>query len=117
MSSQSMSLVLAVALSAMSGAFAHAQPADLSDVGVQAPSADSETRSETVRYADLDLSGQAGVKTLTARIKGAAQNVCGPAPSGPGLATDYNTCVTSAVDHAIAGVRRPIVTALNQPGR
>jgi UrcA family protein len=117
MSSQSMSLVLAVALSAMSGAFAHAQPADLSDIADQANSAAPQTHSETVRYADLNLSGQAGVRTLMARIRSAAEDVCEPAPSGHELDSSYDTCVKSAVDHAIADVRRPTLTAMNQPGR
>jgi UrcA family protein len=40
-----------------------------------------ESRTVTVRYADLDLASDAGVRTLYARLRAAAQQVCGPRAS------------------------------------
>src|SRR5690242_14691938 len=45
--------------------------------GVSAAADNSEVRSETVHYADLNLSSPQGAATLYSRIKWAAQDVCG----------------------------------------
>jgi UrcA family protein len=88
------SLAFAAALSALTGAAAHAQTASF----------DSVTQSQSVSYADLDLASQAGVKTLTTRINSAAKTVCGPAPEYRDSRTAYDACIKSAVDHAMIDV-------------
>jgi UrcA family protein len=90
------SLAFAAALSVLAGATAHAQTVDL------------QVRSQTVSYADLDLSQAAGVNTLMARINGAAKNVCGPAPDAREWHTAYQACIQSAVNQAVSEVSRSV---------
>lgn len=99
MSRHQKSLAFAAALSALAGAAAHAQTAVFGDL---------VTKSQPVPYADLDLSSQAGMKTLTARINGAAKTVCGPAPEYRESHTPYDACIKSAVDHAMIQVARAV---------
>ncbi|MFZ1992242.1 MAG: UrcA family protein [Alphaproteobacteria bacterium] len=78
----------------------------------QAPG--TETRSKKISYADLDLSKPAGVKALLTRIQFAAKEVCSPQPLATDMAgrKDYNTCVSHAVDTAVAQVGNPGLTAM-----
>jgi UrcA family protein len=48
----------------------------LSLVALSTPSL-AETRSVSVQYADLDLTGPAGLATLEGRIEAAAKKICG----------------------------------------
>jgi UrcA family protein len=60
------------------------------------------TRSVIVRYGDLDLQRDAGVRALYARLRAASRQVCGPEPSGPGLRDrGYERCRRQALDHAV----------------
>jgi UrcA family protein len=95
------SLAFAAALSALTGAAAHAQSVSF----------DSVTQSQSVSYADLDLTSQAGMKTLAARINGAAKTVCGPAPEYRDSRTPYDACIKSASDHAMIQVARAAETS------
>lgn len=54
--------------------------------------------SKTVSYQDLNLSTDAGVKTLTRRIRIAAEDVCGGRGSASGLQEKmrFEGCVTKA---------------------
>jgi UrcA family protein len=47
----------------------------------QAVAADTDVRTTTVRYADLDLYSDAGVQALYGRLRAAAARVCGPRAS------------------------------------
>jgi UrcA family protein len=99
MCTQLKSIVFAAALSALAGAAAHAQTVD----GI-AVSADRTTQSQSVSYADLDLSRDSGLKTLTARIQAAAKSVCGMEPEYRDPRAPFDACVKSAVDHAMIQV-------------
>lgn len=74
----------------------------------------TESRSVTVRYADLDLSGAAGAHTLYVRLKTAARVVCGPA-AGHSIAEhqDWKLCYANALDAAVAQTGSATVAALH----
>src|SRR5262249_5603678 len=73
--------------------------------------AGEQIRSETVKFADLDLSTSAGVEALYARIHKAARHVC-IEPNEDLWA--YNDCVTKAEGEAVGKVNRPSLTAFYQ---
>ena len=80
-----------------------------------AASADSgEVLTSTVQYADLDLSHQAGVDRLYARIRRAAQTVCSPF-EGRGAEQNqrWTQCVDASTARAVADVHKPAVAALH----
>jgi len=99
MFAQLKSIAFAAAFSTLAGAAAHAQTVD----GI-AVSADRMTQSQSVSYADLDLSRDTGMKTLTARIHAAAKTVCGMEPEYRDPRAPFDACVKSAVDHAMIQV-------------
>ncbi len=68
--------------------------------------------SVTVRYADLDLSTNAGATTLFHRIRGAAKGVCGTPGTSIVEQMDWRGCVDSAVSNAVAAVNSPMLTAV-----
>lgn len=72
--------------------------------------------SETVSYADLDLSTEAGAGKLLKRLDLAAQRACGPEPTHsplmPRVTALYDLCVREAVDVAVLRIGSPIVTAV-----
>jgi len=70
-----------------------------------------DARSETVKFADLDLSTQAGVETLYTRIHAAALRVCAQ-PAGEQAAV--GGCMTKAESSAIGQVNIPLLTAFYQ---
>ena len=94
MTRQLKSLAFAAALSALAGAAAHAQTID------------RVTQSQSVFYADLNLSTEGGMKTLITRIHGAAKNVCGPEPDSREWQTSYQACIKAASDSALVQVAR-----------
>ena len=67
--------------------------------------------SETVKFADLNLSTQAGAEALYSRIHAAARRVC-KQPSG--LERAVIPCMTKAESEAIAKVDAPLLTAYYQ---
>jgi UrcA family protein len=72
--------------------------------------ADDQVRTETVKFADLDLSTQAGVEALYNRIHAAARHVCvqrGSLMSG-------TVCIRKAEGEAIGKVNAPLLTAFYQ---
>jgi UrcA family protein len=73
--------------------------------------------SESVSYADLDLSTTDGARTLLRRIDLAAQRVCGPEPSHsplqPHLTAFYGSCVRDSVDVTVARINSPLLSAMN----
>ena len=73
--------------------------------------ADDEARSETVKFADLNLGTPAGVEALFGRIHAAARRVC-EQPAGELAAT--RACMTKAESQAIGKVNVPLLTAYYQ---
>ena len=73
-------------------------------------------KSQTVSFADLDLSKAAGVQTLYKRIKVAARKVCGPADryTYPTPSRAFGKCVQAAIADAVTQVDRPSLTALHK---
>jgi UrcA family protein len=71
------------------------------------------TRSVKVGYGDLDLATQAGAATLYHRIRGAARQVCGYEGTTFTDRAIWKGCFDRAVDHAVATVNSPQLTALH----
>ncbi len=92
---------------------AYAQSASGQEIVVRAHAGDTETRSQTVSYADLDLGHEAGARALLMRINGAAKLVCSPEPQNLRDTQPYQACTRQAVDRAVADVNNPAVSALN----
>ena len=70
-----------------------------------------DSRSETVKFADLDLGTPAGVEALYGRIHSAAWRVC-QQPAGELQAA--RSCMTKAESAAISKVNVPLLTAFYQ---
>jgi UrcA family protein len=69
------------------------------------------TRSEMVRYGDLDLNNQEGAVTLYRRLHNAAADVCSePSEDKYSSEPDYKRCVEHAVGDAVASVGQPALT-------
>jgi UrcA family protein len=68
-------------------------------------------RSETIRFADLDVNKDPAALYL--RIKHAAGNVCSPLDSTRSVGTKrvYAYCMQLAIDDAVAQIDRPAFTA------
>ncbi len=72
---------------------------------------------QTVRYADLDLSTASGASTLYRRIKGAALTVCGTEGGSLVEIAHWHGCVNAAIGEAVASVNSPLLTALYSGNR
>jgi len=75
--------------------------------------ADDQVRAETVKFADLNLTSQAGVEALYGRIHSAARRVCDQ-PAGELAAVKpwaVKACMTKAESAAIGKVNAPLLTA------
>ena len=112
-----MKLVIPVSLAALSlGALASVNAQSIQEVVVTGNKAapGAVTHSQTVKFADLDLSKSEGLKTLLSRIRGAAGEVCAPKPETNDVngSTGYKKCVGDAVNGAVAKVGNPSLTAL-----
>jgi UrcA family protein len=96
-------LIAAAVLGTLAAAFA----------GVSSAADNSEVRSETVHYADLNLSTPQGATALYRRIKWAARDVCGWIDDDL-LVMQVNAqpCVDKAIADAVARVGRPELTAI-----
>jgi UrcA family protein len=70
-----------------------------------------DSRSETVKFSDLNLSSQADVEALYGRIHAAARRVC-EQPAGE--LTAARKCMTKAESDAIGKVNVPLLTAFYQ---
>jgi UrcA family protein len=67
-----------------------------------------------VRYGDLNLESQAGVRVLHKRIRNAAKSVCKSLDSrNLGLRAAYDDCVDEAVSNGVAAVGNPGLTQLH----
>ena len=72
--------------------------------------AGDQVRSETVKFADLNLGSPAGVEALYGRIHAAARRVCDQ-PAGEAV---IRACMTKAESEAIGKVNVPLLTAFYQ---
>lgn len=80
-----------------------------------ASASDNDVRKQTVSYAELDLTKQAGAEALYKRIKRAAFTVCGGYDSPmPWSYTLKSRCYKTALNEAVAKVNSPLLTALHQ---
>jgi len=70
-------------------------------------------RSETVRFADLDINHADGAAVLYRRLKHAAEFVCRDMEPGRelGRAQAYGDCIQEALDHALARIDSGAVAA------
>jgi UrcA family protein len=67
---------------------------------------------QTVNFADLNLSHPAGLATLYGRVHSAALKVCAPMESRDlMLQARWNSCVADAQKHAIASIDVPAFSA------
>jgi len=73
----------------------------------------SEVTTRRVRYADLDLTRDAGAATLYSRIHVAARQVCEPAYGIRTLKVFEPThrCIEAAITRAVADVNAPALTS------
>lgn len=71
-----------------------------------------DVRSETVKFADLNLGTTSGVQALYLRIHAAARRVCAK-PAGPWEMAD-RSCVAKAESEAIGKVNVPLLTSFYQ---
>jgi UrcA family protein len=75
--------------------------------------APAETRSVSVRYADLDLASAAGAAALYQRLQGAARVVCGHADQNLAVLRYVNRCKHSAISDAVSSVNAPLLRAIH----
>ncbi len=73
------------------------------------------TKSEVVRFGDLNLSSDAGVRALYKRIRQAARKVCSQANDSVHLEQrNFRACQDKAVADAVGKVNRPSLTAMHR---
>jgi UrcA family protein len=73
------------------------------------------TKSQVVRFGDLNLSSDQGIRTLYQRIRTAARKVCSQANDTMVLEhRNFRGCVNKAVDEAVDKVNRPALTAMHR---
>jgi UrcA family protein len=79
-------------------------------------SAEPKVKSQSVSFADLDLSKPAGAQTLYKRIQKAARHVCGPIDKYTYVIPRkaFRECYEEAIAAAVAQVDRPSLTALHR---
>jgi len=105
-------LLGAAAVATTSGAMLLAAgPAHARDVTVVA-SIENDVPVARVTFADLDLAGAAGQKTMRSRVGSAVRTVCAPAYDGTET-TRYTACVNGAWDEA----RPQMAAAVARAGR
>jgi UrcA family protein len=85
-------------------------------VAYSAPATADQTRSITVRFADLDLNRPADAGVLYHRIQQAAGVACGEKdlPGSLFVSPNWQNCVRLAVERAVAQLDRPALSAYHQ---
>jgi UrcA family protein len=77
--------------------------------------ADTEVRSVRVNYADLNLTNDAGITALYARLRNAAGTVCGSVDIGNlRQFADWSQCRNGALTSAIEKVNHPALSDLHR---
>lgn len=108
-SHQTLGLALAAVAATLTMGFASAPAMSATPAG-QAPQV-------TVNYADLNLSTDAGARTLHARIERAARRVCvDNGTRGVEALARQRRCEASAVDAAVASIDSPRLAAVHASG-
>jgi UrcA family protein len=103
MSKRLIKLLPVAAALALSGLANAATPQDLPSV--------------IVKYGDLNLNTQAGIKNLHSRLRYAAEQVCSPLNSRVlGLRDQYEQCVSDAVAQSVAEVGNPNLSNFHRYG-
>jgi UrcA family protein len=75
--------------------------------------ADEQTPpTETVKYADLDISQSAGAQVLYHRIQAAAREVCPLTSNTIDMVTAEHACINKAIDDAVKSVNAVALTQL-----
>ena len=82
----------------------------LTTLDARAAGPTDDAYSVTVKFADLDLTREAGIATLYVRIKGAARRVCDQQASDQLVHQPYPVCVKRAVSTAVARIDRPMLS-------
>ena len=73
------------------------------------------TKSQVVKFGDLNLASDAGAQALYQRIKLAARRVCAGADTDDRFGNlEYRNCMKQAVDNAVAKIDRPTLTTVAQ---
>jgi UrcA family protein len=87
-------------------------PAMTTTVDAHQRGADVEVRRKVVRFADLSLAREAGVKVLYRRLHAAAQEVCSPLSGSRDLTLQmqWRECRDTAVKDAIAEIDHPLLS-------
>jgi len=86
-------------------------------VSALAHAATPEAQSLVVRYGDLALNTKAGIASLHARIRHAAETVCSPIESRVlGLREQYQQCVRDATAQSVAAVNNPNLSRFHRFG-
>jgi UrcA family protein len=70
----------------------------------------NELRTETVRFADLDLTRAAGAQELYRRIRQAAREVCQADGSSVWYPSGYLECRSTAIARAVTDIGAPLLT-------
>jgi UrcA family protein len=96
-------------------AVAQSLPGDVV-VGVGQRGGDFEVSRKVVHFADLDLSGDAGVKVLYQRITAAADSVCSSLNGSQGLSVQRSRrdCKDTATANAVKEIDHPLLTQLHR---
>jgi len=78
-------------------------------------SPDRKSTSVVVSYSDLDLTDSAAARTLYARLKSAAREVCGSEPEMRELrqSADYHACYARALNKAVLRIDSASLHALH----
>jgi len=86
-------------------------------LGVAHAGSSIEFSSLTVPYDGLDLSRDADVKRLYARLQHASAQVCRPVPSSDPQFDAYQSCADAALDRAVQLVESPRLQTLHAATR
>jgi UrcA family protein len=103
-------IAAAIAVAALCApAFSHAAPLAAARI------TNEDLRQVVVSYADLNLGAATGQAALKARLRHAAQTVCGDEPDNrdPGAMRDYRACVSKTIGAAMAAVPAATMVAAN----
>ena len=92
-------------------ALAPFQPAAAQDRPVFVYGESESTRTEHVKFADIDLATSAGAKKLQARVGGAVKRVCLFEPEIRLQPSDYSACATDSRARAQPQIERAIARA------
>jgi UrcA family protein len=102
---------VAAAIACLIAGAASAQPADADGIG-------AAQRRVVLRFGELDINHGPGAAIMVARIRQAAETVCGPdlGQIDLGSRSRYRACVQASAGAAVRRLDAPLVTAVYQGG-